>query len=62
MNGRQIRNSITIARQLAQYDRKEFSYEQLNQVISIAAKFDGYLKGVYHGLSQEAMARDASLR
>jgi ATP-dependent Clp protease ATP-binding subunit ClpA len=62
MNGRQIRNSITIARQLAKYDDEEFGYEHLGRVIKVAAKFDGYLKGVYHGLSPEQLARDASLR
>lgn len=44
MNGRQIRNAITTARQLAQFDDEKLSYTQLKQVINVSAKFEEYLK------------------
>jgi len=53
MNGRQIRNAITTARQLAQFDGKKFSYAQLQHVIGVAGKFEGYLKDVKQGYSDD---------
>ena len=62
MNGRTIRNSITIARQLAQFDQEQFSYKQLKDVIRVASKFDNYLKKVNQGFSDDQMAREGGLR
>ncbi|KAK0644220.1 hypothetical protein B0T16DRAFT_417343 [Cercophora newfieldiana] len=62
MNGRQIRNAITTARQLAQFDGKRFSYAQLQHVIGIAGRFEGYLKNVRRGYSDDQLARDDGLR
>ncbi|MCJ1268457.1 hypothetical protein MMC22_008345 [Lobaria immixta] len=44
MNGRQIRNAITTARQLAQYKGKRFCYEHLKHVIEVSGEFENYLK------------------
>ncbi|KAF2195113.1 P-loop containing nucleoside triphosphate hydrolase protein [Zopfia rhizophila CBS 207.26] len=57
MNGRQIRNSITTARQLAKFRKKAMSYDDLEHVISVAGEFDKYLTKVREGLSDENIAR-----
>ncbi|KAI1632472.1 P-loop containing nucleoside triphosphate hydrolase protein [Biscogniauxia mediterranea] len=62
MNGRQIRNAITTARQMAQYDGEKFSYRQLKHVIKLANKFESYLKDVKQGISDDQMAREEGAR
>jgi AAA+ superfamily predicted ATPase len=62
MNGRQIRNAITTARQLAQYKGKDFCYAHLKHVISVAGKFDKYLRTVKEGFSDDEIARGEQLR
>ena len=62
MNGRQIRNAITSARELAQYKGKDMSYKHLQHVIGVANKFDAYLKTVKEGLSDDTIARSGGLR
>ena len=62
MNGRQIRNAITIARQLAQYRGQKFCYEHLNDVIEVSGKFEGYLKDLRGGLSDDHLKREDGLR
>jgi SpoVK/Ycf46/Vps4 family AAA+-type ATPase len=57
MNGRQIRNSITTARQLAKFRKKAMSYDDLEHVISVAGEFDKYLTEVREGISDENIAR-----
>lgn len=62
MNGRQIRNAITTARQLAQYQSKKLCYQHLRHVINVAGRFDKYLKGVKEGYTDDQIARDGGLR
>jgi AAA+ superfamily predicted ATPase len=62
MNGRQIRNAITTARQLAQYKGKDFCYAHLKHVINVAGKFDKYLRTVKEGFSDDEIARGEQLR
>jgi SpoVK/Ycf46/Vps4 family AAA+-type ATPase len=62
MNGRQIRNAITTARQLAQYKGKDFCYAHLKHVIGVAGKFDKYLKTVHEGFSDDEIARGEQIR
>ncbi|KAF4543397.1 uncharacterized protein LTHEOB_96 [Lasiodiplodia theobromae] len=57
MNGRQIRNSITTARQLAAFRKKVMSYEDLEHVISVAGEFEDYLRDVKEGVSDDQAAR-----
>ena len=57
MNGRQIRNVITTARQLAKYRGQILDFELLDHVIRISGKFDTYLKEVKKGLSDDEIAR-----
>ena len=58
MNGRQIRNALTTARQLAQYKKERMDYRHLDHAIRVSARFDQYLRGVKHGLTSDAIARD----
>ncbi|KAF4545428.1 AAA family ATPAse [Lasiodiplodia theobromae] len=62
MNGRQIRNSITIARQLAQFKKEVFSYKHLKNVIGVSKRFETYLNSVNHGYTDDQLAQDAGLR
>lgn len=62
MNGRQIRNAITTARQLAQFDGKDLTHELLLHVIKVASKFESYLKSVNQELSEDQLARDCGYR
>jgi hypothetical protein len=62
LNGRQIRNAITIARQLAQYDSEKLNHEHLKDVITIAADFDNYVKGLNEDLSDEDRMRELQIR
>lgn len=43
LNGRQIRNAIKTARQLAKYRKQIFAYEHLNSVINVTNEFEQYL-------------------
>jgi hypothetical protein len=60
MNGREIRNAITTARQLAQFQNKDMTYEHLKHVIAVARKFDQHLGSMRGGASDggDAAGRD----
>ncbi|KAI3326319.1 AAA family ATPase [Xylariaceae sp. AK1471] len=62
MNGRQIRNAITTARQLARFKGKPMTYGHLRHVIKVAGKFDDYIKTVHESLTDDQIARDEGLR
>ncbi|TKA77498.1 hypothetical protein B0A49_00788 [Cryomyces minteri] len=49
MNGRQIRNAITTARQLALFKRTKLTFEHLKHAILVSGKFDKYLDEVHAG-------------
>ncbi|KAF2188502.1 hypothetical protein K469DRAFT_566041 [Zopfia rhizophila CBS 207.26] len=61
MNGRQIRNALLTARQLAIYRKQTLDWEHLHQVIRTAAEFSRYLKTL-HGHSDEQWAREDGRR
>ena len=61
MNGRQIRNSLTTARQLAIYKKEPLAWDHLKQSIKIADDFNQYLKRV-HGHTDEQWAREEKIR
>lgn len=61
MNGRQIRNVITTARQLAQFRNKKLCYAHLRHVMDIAARFDKHIQSI-KGMTDEQAARDAGRR
>jgi hypothetical protein len=62
MNGRQIRNALTTARQLAKYKGRKMDYGLLRHAIGVAGKFDSYLKSVKHNISDDEIAREGGVR
>ena len=62
MNGRQIRNAITTARQLAQFKQKKFAYTHLKHVIEVGGAFESYLKGLREGYSDDQIKKGEGLR
>jgi SpoVK/Ycf46/Vps4 family AAA+-type ATPase len=61
MNGRQIRNAITTARQLALYKKESLNIHHLEHSIMVSGKFDRYLVDV-HQLKDEEMMREDGIR
>lgn len=62
MNGRQIRNAVTTARQLAIHKKETMDFRHLNHVIKVAQKFDGYLLQVHEGTSDDQIMREDGIR
>ena len=62
MNGRQIRNAITTARQLSLYEERTMRFEDLKKVIEIAQKFEKYTNKINEGRPDDEMARDKGFR
>ena len=61
VNGRQIRNAITTARQLALHRHQELSYQHLEQAILVAKEFDDYVEKT-QGHNDAEYARAEGLR
>jgi SpoVK/Ycf46/Vps4 family AAA+-type ATPase len=57
MNGRQIRNAITTARQLAIYRKRDLDYQSMQDVIETSSMFDKYLLELNEGNSDDVIAR-----
>ncbi|KAJ5773368.1 hypothetical protein N7457_008264 [Penicillium paradoxum] len=49
LNGRQIRNTITTARQYSKWKGEVLTYDHLKDVIEVSAKFDDYLENIHVG-------------
>lgn len=62
LNGRQIRNIITTARQLAKFRGKTLNYGLLEEVISLSGKFDEYFRKLNENQSDEQIARSDGIR
>ncbi|EPE06110.1 aaa family atpase [Ophiostoma piceae UAMH 11346] len=72
INGRQIRNVVTTARQLAQFHNKTFGQEELEKAIKVSSEFDKYLDDVRRAKEDDeirksknpdsAWARDSGIR
>ncbi|KAL1872404.1 hypothetical protein Daus18300_004374 [Diaporthe australafricana] len=62
MNGRQIRNAITTARQYAKWQNDTLTYKHLKDVIEISGRFDKYLTKLHGGLTEGQLAEDEGLR
>ncbi|KAJ5776578.1 uncharacterized protein N7511_001589 [Penicillium nucicola] len=52
LNGRQIRNCITTARQYAKWQKTFLTYEQVKDVIQVSARFDAYLENLHRPSTQ----------
>lgn len=55
-NGRQIRNCLWTAAQVAKYKQKPLSSEHLDQVVGISQEFEEYLRKT-HGYTDEERAK-----
>ncbi|EPS44124.1 hypothetical protein H072_1842 [Dactylellina haptotyla CBS 200.50] len=62
LNGRQIRNNITTARQLALYKKELMNMSHLETVVQVSQKFESYLRDVKAGLDDNQIAREDGLR
>lgn len=62
LNGRQIRNAITIGRQLAKFRGRPLSFQSLSHVIKVSAQFETYVKKTKEGLTDEQVARASGIR
>jgi hypothetical protein len=62
MNGREIRNAITIARQLAIYRNQKLDYETLQYVVESTSMFAKYLLELNEGNSGDDIARELGMR
>ena len=62
LNGRQIRNAIRTARQLASQQRQPLSYEHLKKTISVAQDFEQYVVGTHGGNTDAEYAKAQNWR
>jgi hypothetical protein len=62
MNGRQIRNAVTTARQLAMFKKKPMDFSVLEHVINVSRRFDEYLQQVNENFTDEEIARGMQVR
>ncbi|CAI7668633.1 unnamed protein product [Penicillium manginii] len=62
LNGRQIRNVITTARQYAKWKGTTLTYEHLKEVIRVSGRFDDYLDKLNGGFSPDQIAQDDGVR
>jgi hypothetical protein len=69
MNGREIRNVITTARQFARWERKQqkggsflLNYNVMEEIIETSGKFDRYIEKLNGGMTQDELAQDEGLR
>ncbi|KAF5696351.1 AAA family ATPase [Fusarium globosum] len=62
LNGRQIRNAVSTARQLARYQKEPLSYKHLTVVINEAKKFDEYLLELNRTYTADEIQRDKGER
>ena len=61
LNGRQIRNVLTTARQLAIFHKQRLDWEHLEHALAVSADFNKYLMRL-RGHSDEQRAIDTGLR
>ena len=62
MNGRQIRNSITTARQLALFRKRPMGFRELEDVIKVGSEFEKYISDLNDGEDDESIARERNDR
>ncbi|KAI0449572.1 hypothetical protein F5B21DRAFT_493954 [Xylaria acuta] len=62
LNGREIRNAISVARPLAKSEERRVDFESLKKVIKVQQRFDAYMQEVNEGLDDEKVAREEGKR
>lgn len=61
LNGREIRNTVKSAKQLALFDGKKLDYSHLEKVLATSKKFTNYLKDI-HGHTEAEWAQSKGIR
>lgn len=61
MNGRQIRNAVTTARQLARSRGRAMRLEDLNHVVNVSRRFDEYIEKL-KGMTDDDAAEEEGTR
>jgi hypothetical protein len=61
MNGRQIRNAVTAARQLARFRKVKLNYAHLKQAIGVSQKFEDYVREVKGGQDDDEIAEQEDM-
>ncbi|KAI0855309.1 ATPase [Xylaria cubensis] len=62
LNGREIRNAISTARQLAMYKKEPMKYKHLERVIKETSKFEAYITELNRGFSSDEISKDKGER
>ncbi|KAI1827299.1 hypothetical protein F4861DRAFT_550865 [Xylaria intraflava] len=62
LNGREIRNAISTARQLARYKNEPLAYKHLERVIKETRKFEEYVTELNRGFSSDEIRKDRGER
>ncbi|KAF2967536.1 hypothetical protein GQX73_g6025 [Xylaria multiplex] len=69
LNGREIRNTITTARQYARWQRQQphgqsvrLNYKMMSEVIETAGEFNRYIKKLNHGRTHDQLAKEDGVR
>lgn len=62
MNGRQIRNVLTTARQLARSHGRALNFNDIDHVVKVSRRFDEYLKELHEGDDDDQIAKDVGIR
>jgi hypothetical protein len=62
MNGREIRNALTIARQLALARKERFQYSHLKHEINVVGKFTTYLENLHDKLTDDQIKQVDGVR
>lgn len=61
LNGRQIRNTLTTARQLALFQARRLDWQHIQQALSVSLDFNSYIQTM-QGHTDDQEARDRNLR
>jgi hypothetical protein len=62
MNGREIRNAVTTARQLAMFKKKPLDFDCMKRVIKVSGRFGRYVKCINEGLDDGELAQEQGWR
>ncbi|KAL8711945.1 MAG: hypothetical protein Q9220_003641 [cf. Caloplaca sp. 1 TL-2023] len=61
LNGRQIRNALTTARELAMFKAEQLDWKHIKQALKVSTDFSNYLKNI-HGHTDDENARENQIR
>ena len=62
INGRQIRNAITTARQYAEWKEEVMDYRHLTTALEVAGKFNEYSDRLRGGMTDDQIAEEDGIR